>query len=213
MSIRVLLVDDHLVVRQGLKRMLEVEKDIEVVAEAATGEQALDAIATASPDIILLDIRMPGMGGIETIHRIKERYPEANVIVLTLYGNQYLSQAIEAGAVGYLVKDVGSEELVQAIRAVHNGQSILHPSLSRDLFNEFASLARGGNNYKCTLSPRELEIVRLIATGLTNKQIAAQLFLSETTVKRGVSHIFDKFGAKDRAEAVAEAYKRGLIFS
>lgn len=213
MSIRVLLVDDHPVVRQGLRRMLELEKDMEVVAEAASGEQALDEIQTAPPDITLLDIRMPGMGGIETIRQIKEHHPEANVIVLTLYGNQYLAQAIEAGATGYLVKDVGSEELTQAIRSVHKGQSILHPSLSRGLFSEFASLAKGGNNYKCHLSPRELEIVRLIAAGSTNKEIAAQLFLSETTVKRGVSRIFDKLGAKDRAEAVAEAYKRGLILS
>ncbi len=213
MSIRVLLVDDHPVVRQGLKRMLELEEDMEVVAEAASGEQALDEIGTASPDIILLDIRMPGIGGIETIRQIKERYPEANVVVLTMYGDQYLAQAIEAGAMGYLVKDVGNAELTQAIRAVHGGQSILHPSLSRELFNEFASLAKGGNNYKCTLSPRELEIVRLIAAGSSNKQIAAQLFLSETTVKRGVSRIFDKLGAKDRAEAVAEAYKKGLILT
>ena len=213
MSIRVLLVDDHPVVRQGLKRMLELEEDMEVVAEAASGEQALDVMRTASPDIILLDVRMPGMGGIETIRQIKERHPEANIIILTLYGNQYLAEAIEAGAVGYLVKDVGNEELIHAIRVVHKGQSILDSSLSRELFNEFASLARSGNNYKCTLSPRELEIVRLIAAGSTNKEIAAQLFLSETTVKRGVSRIFDKLGAKDRAEAVAEAYKRGLLLT
>jgi len=211
MSIRVLLVDDHPVIRQGLRRMLEVDDDIEVVAEVASGEEALDQIAMASPSIVLLDIRMPGMGGIETIRRIKERYPGTNIIVLTLYGDQYLSQAIEAGAVGYLVKDVGNEELIRSIRAVNKGQSILHSSLSRGFFNEFASLARGKNSYKSHLSPRELEIIRLIAAGNTNKEIGAQLFLSETTVKREVSHIFDKLGAKDRAEAVAEAYRRGLM--
>ncbi|MBA7596839.1 Transcriptional regulatory protein DegU [subsurface metagenome] len=211
MSIRVLLVDDHPVVRHGLRRMLELEKDMEVVAEAADGEQALDEIGTVSPDIVLLDIRIPGMGGIETIRQIREHHPETNVVVLTMYGDQYLSQAIEAGAVGYLVKDVGNEELIQAIRTVHRGQSILHPSLSRGLFNEFASLAKGWNNNRAFLSPRELEIIRFIAAGSTNKEIAAQLFLSETAVKRGVRRIFDKLEAKDRAEAVSLAYKRGII--
>jgi len=211
MSIRVLLVDDHPVVRQGLRRMLEVDDDIQVVGEVASGEEALEQIAVTSPSVVLLDIRMPGMGGIETIRRIKERYSGTNIIVLTLYGEQYLSQAIEAGATGYLVKDVGNEELIKSIRAVDKGQSILHSSLSRGFFNEFASMARGKNGYKSRLSPRELEVIRLIATGMTNKEIGAQLFLSETTVKREVSHIFDKLEAKDRAEAVAEAYRRGLI--
>jgi len=188
-SIRVLLVDDHPVVREGLRRMLEVDDDIEVVGEAASGKEALARIAITSPSIVLLDMRMPGMEGIETIRRIKERCPGTNIIVLTLYGDQYLSQAIEAGAVGYLVKDVGSEELIRSIRAVDKGQSILHSSLSRGFFNEFASLARGKTGYKSHLSPRKLEIIRLIAAGKTNKEIGAQLFLSETTVKREVSEI------------------------
>lgn len=211
MAIRVLLVDDHPVVRQGLRRMLELEEDMKVVGEVGSGEEALDQIGTVSPNIVLLDIRMPGMNGIETIRQIKERYPETSVMVLTLYGDQYLAQAIEAGAVGYLVKDVDCEELIRAIRTVYKGHSILHSSLSRGFFYEFASLARGWNSFKFSLSRRELEIIRLIAAGSTNKVVAARLFLSETTVKRGVSRIFDKLGAKDRAEAVSEAYKRGLI--
>jgi DNA-binding NarL/FixJ family response regulator len=206
-----IVVDDHPVVRQGLRRMLELECDMEVVGEAASGEEALAQIETISPDIVLMDIKMPGMGGIEAIHQIKERYPETNIIALTLYGDQYLVQAIEAGAVGYLVKDVGGEELIRAIRGVHQGLSILDPSLSRELFNEFASLAKGRQHRRSSLSPRELEMIRLIACGATNKEIGVQLFLSETSVKRGVSRIFDKLSAKDRAEAVAEAYKRGLL--
>lgn len=211
MSIRVLLVDDHPVVRQGLRRMLDLEEDMEVVGEAASGEEALAQIEAISPSTVLMDIRMAGMSGIEVIRQIKERYPEIDFIVLTLYGDQYLTQAIEAGATGYLVKDVGGEELIRAIRAVHRGQSILHPSLSRELFNEFASLAKGKRSRRSSLSPRELDMIRLIAAGATNKEIAAQLFLSETSVKRGVSGIFDKLSARDRAEAVAEAYKKGLL--
>lgn len=206
-----LVVDDHPVVRQGLRCMLEAEGDMEVVGEAATAEEALAQIQATRPSIVLMDIKMPGMGGIEAIHQIKERYSETNIIVLTLYGDLYLAQAIEAGAAGYLIKDVAGEELIRAIRAVHQGQSILHPSLSRGLFDEFASLAKGRPNRKTSLSPRELEMIRLVACGATNKEIAAQLFLSETTVKRGISCIFDKLRAKDRAEAVAEAYKRGLL--
>lgn len=211
MSIRVLLVDDHPVVRQGLRRILELEEDMEVVGEAASGEEAMAQIEAICPSTVLIDMRMPGMSGIEVIRQIKERNPDMNFIVLTLYGDQYLAQAIEAGAMGYLVKDVGGEELIRAIRAVHHGQSILHPSLSRELFTEFACLAKGKRTRRPTLSPRELDMIRLIAAGATNKEIAAQLFLSETTVKRGVSGIFDKLSAKDRAEAVAEAYKRGLL--
>jgi len=211
MDIRVLLVDDHPIVCQGLRHMLELEEDIEVVGAAASGEEALEQMESVSPNIVLLDIRMPGMGGIETIRHIRERFPEASVIVLTSYGDQYLAQAIEAGALGYLVKDVGDEELMRAIRAVHRGESILDPSLSRQLFDEFASLAKARDSRKWCLSLRELEIIRLIAGGVTNKEIASQLFLSETTVKRGVSHILDKLGAKDRAEAVAKAYGRGLL--
>jgi len=211
MGIRVLLVDDHPVVRQGLRRMLELEEGIEVVGEAASGEEALAKIEATSPDIVLMDIKMPGVNGIEVIRQVREHYPETNFIVLTLYGDQYLTQAIEAGATGYLVKDVGGEELIRAIRVVHRGQSAIHPSLSRELFDEFASLAKGKRSRRPLLSPREMDMIRLIAAGATNKEIAGQLFLSETTVKRGVSGIFDKLGAKDRAEAVAEAYKRGLL--
>lgn len=211
MSIRVLLVDDHPVVRQGLRRMLEVEGDIEVVDEAASGEDALARIDATLPNIVIMDIKMPGISGIEVVRRVKERYPETNFIVLTMYGEQYLAQAIEAGATGYLLKEAGGEELIRAVRAVHCGQSALHPSLSRELFNEFASLAKGKRNRWPSLSPREMDMIRLIADGATNKDIAAQLFLSETTVKRGVSGIFDKLGARDRAEAVAEACRRGLL--
>jgi len=210
-GIRVLLVDDHPVVRQGLRRMLEWDKGIEVIGEAACGEEALHQTQLLSPDVAVMDIRMPGMGGIEAIRQLKEHYPSTDIIVLTLYGHQYLTSAIEAGASGYLLKDIDQEELIDAVKAVHRGQAALHSSLSRDLFVEFASLARGGNGNKFRLSERELEVIRLVAAGATNKEIAAQLFLSDTTIKRNMRAIFDKLEAKDRAEAVSQAYKKGLI--
>ena len=208
--IRILLVDAHPVVRVGLRKMLENEGDMEIVGEAANGQEALAKGELLSPNVVIMDIGMPGMYGIETMRQLKGRFKATNIVVLTLYGRKCLAQAIEAGAAGYLQKAIGPEELVRAIRAVCQGQSPLDPSLSRELFNEFANLAKGNNQHSC-LSERELEMVYLIASGATNKEIAAQLFVSETTVKRGIRNIFDKLSVRDRAEAVSEAYKRGLM--
>jgi len=209
-SIKILLVDDHPVVREGLRKMLEIEDDMEIVGEAGDGQEAITQAEVLSPDIVLMDIKMPHMSGIESIRQLKQRNRVTNIIVLTFYGQEYLTQAIGAGAVGYLLKDSSRDELIYAIRSAYEGQSPLDPSLSRDLFNEFATLARG-NNKRLPLSRRELEILQLVSSGTTNKEIASQLFLSETTVKRGVRSIFEKFGVKDRAQAVSEAYKQGLL--
>jgi DNA-binding NarL/FixJ family response regulator len=208
MSIRVLLVDDHQVVREGLRSMLTLEADIEVVGEAANVEEALTQAKLLSPDITLMDIKMPGRDGIEATRLLKEIQPACEVIMLTLY-EEYLVQAIEAGAVGYLLKDVKREELVRAIRAANQGRSPLNLSLSRGLFTEFATSIKG--NERSFLSERELAILRMIANGTTTKEICSQLFLSEATVKREVRHILEKFGVRNRSEAVAEAYKRKLV--
>lgn len=209
-AIRVLLVDDHPVVREGLRRMLQRETDLEVVGEAGNGEEALTLAESLSPDVALVDIKMPGMNGVEAVRRLKEQNPALEAIVVTLYGEQYLGQAIEAGAVGYLPKDFTREELLEAIRAVRAGKAAIHPSLSRDLLSEFATLARGSLGPH-TLTPRQLEVLRMVSQGATNKQIGDRLFLSETTVRREVRRIFEKLVVRDRSEAVAEAYRRCIL--
>jgi len=206
-AIRVLLVDDHQIIREGLRRMLELEDDIEVVGEAGTVEDALTQAELFSPDIVLMDIKMPERDGIEATRRMKEKQPACNIIMLTLY-EEYIAEAIEAGAVGYLLKDVKRDELVRAIRAVQRGRAPLSP-LSREFFTEFATLVRGAE--RSYLSERELAILQLVANGATTKEIGDQLFLSEATVKRDVQRIFDKLGVRNRSEAVAEAYKRKLV--
>lgn len=208
-TIRVLLVDDHQVVREGLKRMLEQEKQIEVVGEVASGEEAIDCVRHLSPDIILMDIKMPGMGGIEAICQIQAIQPSAKVIVLTLYQNEYLLQATEAGAAGYLLKDTTREELIQAIQRAFLGQTPLAPSVTQTLLREYVGLAKLRREH--ILSQRQIEILRLIAAGLTNKEISSKLFLSEATVKRESKAILAKLNATGRAQAVSEAYKRKLI--
>ena len=206
--IRILLVDDHQVVREGLRRMLELEEDMEVVGEAAEAKEALTQVELLCPEIILLDIKMPGVDGIEFTRRLKEKQPTCNVIVLTLY-DEYLAQAIEAGAVGYLLKDIKREELVRAIRAVHQGRSPLDLSISRECLAGLAATSE--SRQRLYLSERELAILRLIADGLVTREIANQLFLSQASVKRSIGLIFDKLGVHNRSEAVSEAHKRKLI--
>jgi len=207
-TIRILLVDDHQVVREGLRHMLELETDMEVVGEAADAKEALTQVELLSPQVILMDIKMPGMGGIELTRQLKEKQPSCNVIMLTLY-DEYLAQAIEAGAVGYLLKDIRREELIRAIRAVHQGRSLLDLSLSRERLAELAAPAE--SKQRGYLSERELAILHLIADGVATKEIANQLFLSQASVKRSVGLIFEKLGVRNRSEAVSEAYKRSLI--
>ncbi len=207
-TIRILVVDDHQVVREGLRHMLELEADMEVVGEAGNAKEALTQVESLSPEVILMDIKMPGVDGIELTRQLKEKQPSSNVIMLTLY-DEYLAEAIEAGAVGYLLKDVKREELIRAIRAVHQGRSSLNLSLSRDHLAELAAPAE--SQQRSYLSERELAILRMIADGVTTKEIANQLFLSQASIKRSVRLIFEKLGVHNRSEAVSEAYKRRLI--
>lgn len=206
--IRILLVDDQQVVREGLRRMLELEADLKVVGEAADAKEALNQVELLSPEIILMDIKMPGIDGIELTRHVMQKYPSCKIIMLTLY-DEYLSQAIEAGATGYLLKDIKREELIKAIRAVQQGRSPLNLSLSQDRLAEFVAPAE--SQQQAYLSERELAILQLIANGLTTKETANQLFLSEASVKRSVRLIFDKLDVRNRSEAVSEAYKRKLI--
>jgi DNA-binding NarL/FixJ family response regulator len=207
--IRVLLVDDYQIVREGLRRMLEPEQEIDVVGQASSGEEALIEAQRLSPDVILMDMKMPGMGGIEAIRQLKEKLPNSNIIVMTVYDDRYLAEAAEAGAVGYLLKDISRDELVQAIRTAHQGQSPCAPSVTRTLLTQYADLTQAHRTH--VLTPRQLQILQLIADGITNKDIATKLFLSEATVKRETSAIFVKLHVSDRAQAVAEAHKRHLL--
>ncbi|MFC1994103.1 response regulator [Chloroflexota bacterium] len=209
-TIRILLVDDHQVVRDGVRHMLELEDDIKVVGEANGVEEALRQVEALSPDIVLMDIKMPGIDGIEATRKLKEKAPASNVIILTLY-DEYLPQAIEAGAVGYLLKDIKREELIRAIRDVSQGRSPVDPSLTRTLFNSLSDLAKGKAEQHALLSKHEVDLLQIIATGATTREISAQLFMSEATVKRHVRQIFDKLDVHNRSEAIAEAYKRDLI--
>ena len=207
-TIRILVVDDHQVVREGLRRMLELEADMEVVGEAGDAKETLTQVESLSPEIILMDIKMPGVGGIELTRQLKEKQPSCNIIMLTLY-DEYLPEAIEAGAVGYLLKDVKREELTKAIRAAYHGRSPLNLSLSRDQLAELAAPAE--SKQQAYLSERELAILHLIADGVTTKEIASQLFLSQASIKRSVRLIFEKLGVRNRSEAVSQAHKRRLI--
>lgn len=207
-TIRILLVDDHQVVREGLRRMLEIEAGFEVVGEAADDKEALIRAELLSPEVILMDIKMSEVDGIELTRQLMEKHPSCKVIMLTLY-DEYLPQAIEAGAKGYLLKDIKREELVKAIRAVHEGRSPLHLSLSQDQLTALA--APSGSQQRAYLSERELAVLRLVASGVTTRDIASQLFLSEASVKRSVRRILEKLGVHNRSEAVSEAYRRKLI--
>jgi len=207
-AIRILLVDDHRVVREGLRRMLELEEDLKVVGEAADAQEALTQVESLSPEVILMDIKMPGGDGIELTRQLKKKYPSCSIIMLTLY-DEYLTQAIEAGAVGYLQKDIEREELIRAIRAIREGRSPLNLSLDKARLAEL--IASTESQQQAPLPERELAILHLIADGVTTKGIANQLFLSEASVKRSVRLILEKLGVHNRSEAVSEAYKRRLI--
>ena len=202
--IRVLVADDHPVVRQGLCTMLEIEDDIVVVARAGDGEEAIQLRRDTHPDIVLLDVQMPNVNGIEALKRIRTEDPQAKVIVLTTYRNEdYLFPSLQAGARGYLLKDSSREELADAVRRVARGESLLDPEVMR------SRRARGGGERE--LTGRELEVLQLMAEGCSNGHIAGRLFVSENTIKTHVSNILAKLGAQDRAAAVSTAHKQRLI--
>jgi DNA-binding NarL/FixJ family response regulator len=204
--VRLLIVDDHPVVRDGLRGMLSSDPDLEVVGEASDGDEALAMVGTARPDVILMDLRMPGRGGADTIRALAERGMPARVLVLTTYdSDRDVVPALEAGATGYLLKDSPRAELVRAIHAAARGEAVLAPSVATKLVSQLRAPAADA------LSDRELEVLNLIARGETNRGAAARLFISEATVKTHLLHIYAKLGVNDRAAAVATAYERGLI--
>jgi two-component system, NarL family, response regulator len=201
--IRILTADDHELVRKGIRLLVSAESDMQVVAEASTGREAVEAFRRNRPDITLMDLRMPDMSGVEAIIVIRGEFPNAHVIVLTTYtGDTQVLRALKAGARGYLLKSEISTELLETIRGVHAGQKRISTTAS-------AELAKHAGEEE--LSPRELDVLRFIAAGNANKEIAARLSLSEETVKRHVTSILSKLAAKDRTHAVTIALKRGII--
>src|SRR5690606_11534928 len=203
--IRVLVVDDHPVVRDGRRGVLDGEPDMRVVGEAGHGAEAL-ARARATPvDVVLMDLRMPVMGGVDAIRELRREVPGARVLVLTTYDtDKDVLPAIEAGATGYLLKDTGREDLVRAVRSAARGESVLSPSVATRLVGRVRAPEE-------PLSAREIEVLQLIAQGTTNREVAARQFISEAMVKSHLLHIYTKLGVNDRAAAVAAAFRRGLI--
>lgn len=212
--IRVLIADDHTLVRDGTRRILESEKDLEVVAEASNGEEAVALTSSLRPDIAIIDIAMPVLDGIEVTRQIKALYPETAILILTAHDNdQFIYNLLEAGAAGYLLKSVRSQELVDAVRALHAGESVLHPAIARKVLNYFASPS--GRDKKQgrseSLTQREQDILKLVTKGFTNKEIADELSLSARTVQRHLESIFNKLQVGSRTEAVVRALKEGWV--
>lgn len=197
--------------REGLVTMLDVEEDIEVVAQAGDGEEALEVILEHEPDVVMLDLRLPGMDGMEVLKRVKAQKPQIRVLVLTVHDEQqYVGEAVLSGADGYLLKTVSHAELTDAARRIAKGEAVLHPAVARSVLTELTTLAAGGPD-DGGLSPREREILTLLAQGLSNKQIASRLQVGVETVKTHISSILGKLDAVDRTQAVALALRRGLI--
>lgn len=210
--IRILLVDDHPIVREGLRALLETQNDFDVVAECANGEEALRLTATLRPDMLLLDLEMPVLDGVETIRRLRQSSHAPRIIVFTAFDNdERIIHAIQNGANGYLLKEAPRDEIFKAIRVTMEGGSLLQPIIASKLLRH-VELQRGANHIPAEeLTERELEVLRLLAQGMPNKEIASHLVISERTAKFHVSSIMGKLGATNRTEAVALAAQRGLI--
>ena len=211
--IRLLLVDDHPVVRKGTRDLLDTEHDFQVVGEAASGEEAILKARELTPDVILMDVSMPGMNGIEATQAIKKLTPSVAILVLTSYDDDaYVFALLEAGAAGYIMKNAREEELIHAIRSVFEGESVLHPSIAKKVLGRFSAQSQAAQNHdNDALSPRELEVMRSAATGSTNKEIAKVLDISPRTVQVHLANIFSKLGVGSRTEAVLYGIKRGWI--
>ena len=210
--IRVFLVDDHPVVRQGIRSLLSSFSDIQVVGEADSSFVVASQMEPAQPDVLLLDIRLGGANGIEVARKLRREQPSVKIIILTTYDDaEYLQQALAADVHGYLLKSASHEQLAEAIRAVHRGERLLSPPLVSKVMEQFGHLARIRSREESGLSDQELQVLREIANGANNRQIAERLFWSEATVKRKIQDIIEKLGVSNRAQAIAEAIRNGWI--
>lgn len=207
-SIRVLIADDHRLFRRGLRQICETVGRFEVVGEAENGQEAVELALQLKPDVVLMDIRMPGLDGVEATRRITESHPGIRIIILTMYRqDQYVFEAIKAGARGYLLKDIDEKELIEAIRAVHRGDALINPTLAARLLEEFRRLSQ--DVVEEELTPGEMDVLRLVAQGLDNKSIARALGLSERTVTNRLSEIYQKLHVASRTQAALVALRRG----
>jgi len=213
-QIKILIADDHAVVREGTRQILEQEPDLTVVAEASDGEEAVRFAGSAKPDVAIIDISMPKVDGIEATKQIKTLYPAIVVLILTAYDDeQFVFSLLEAGAAGYLLKSVRGRELIDAVRQVYRGESVLHPAIARKVLNRFVpgpgKLAKQAPAE--VLSKREMDVLKLAAKGLSNQDIADKLYLSLRTVQAHLAHIFNKLQVSSRTEAVVRALKEGWV--
>ena len=210
-QMRILIADDHQIVRKGLKVLLSTEKDMQVVGEAENGAEAVSKAAELQPDVILMDIVMPEMDGIEATRRITSENPQSRILVLTSFAaDDKVFPAVKAGALGYLLKDSSPEQLIEAIRQVHRGEPSLEPSIARKVLQELSGGGAAGKRTTDPLTERELDVLRLIAQGLSNKEIAARIFVAEWTVRSHVSNILGKLHLASRTQAALYALKSGL---
>jgi DNA-binding NarL/FixJ family response regulator len=214
--IHILLVDDQRLMREGLRILLELESGLEIVGEAGDGQAGLDAYEALRPDVVLMDVRMPGMDGVEATWRLRERWPDARVVILTTFDDdEYVFEGLRAGAMGYLLKDVSGHDLAEAVRTVAAGGVLIEPSVARKVVAEFARVAPPARAADAglaePLTEREREILELLALGLNNREIADRLGLASGTVKNYVTTILQKLGVRDRTQAAIRARELGLI--
>lgn len=227
--IKVALVDDQAMVRVGLKMILEAEPDIEIAGEAADGADAVALVGESAPDVVLMDIRMPGMDGLTATAQVIAAHPEARVVILTTFDDdEYVYEALRAGASGFLLKSADGDTLVNAVRVVAGGEALLAPEVTRRVIEQFAARPVAESSVETVadsepathvpspeaigdLSNREVEVLQLLARGMSNQEIAQELWVSSTTVKTHVSHILTKLGVRDRVQAVVEAYESGIV--
>ncbi|MBO0778174.1 MAG: response regulator transcription factor [Ktedonobacteraceae bacterium] len=211
-NITIVLVDDHSVVRQGIHAFLETQADLVIVGEASTGEEALDLVTELAPDVVIMDLSMPGMGGIEAIRQIKKLSPHSQVVVLTSFQeDEYIFPTLKAGALSYVMKDIQARDLADTIRKANRSESILHPRVAARVVQELRGERKRTPNAFADLSEREMEVLRLIALGNTNAAIAQKLSISEQTVKGHVSNILGKLHTADRTQAAVFAWQQGVI--
>jgi len=211
-KIKVLLAEDHVIVREGVRELIQHEPDMEVIGEASDGEEAIELADKLRPDVVIMDIAMPKLNGIEATKRIKALHPTTAVLILTAYDNdQYIFALVEAGAAGYLLKNVRGRELIDAVRAVYAGESVLYPTVARRILDRLKSPTPTESQTIESLSGRETEVLKFAAKGISNKDIAQQLFISPRTVQVHLGNIFNKLGVASRTEAVLYGLRRGWL--